>query len=292
MEKNNSGNMRVIQWYPGHMAKARRLIKENLPAVDLVVELLDARVPLSSRNPMLAQIINHKPRVLVLNKADLADTAGLKQWIAYFGRHGLKAVPINSLDGRGIQQLVTSVREVLRSKMEKIVLKRGKSRPMRLMILGIPNVGKSSLINRLAKHNSAKVGNKPGVTKGKQWIKIAHDMELLDTPGVLWPKFEDQNVGRKLAVTGAINDEVYPLDEVVMWLLDYLLKENPVVLQERFKLDELPTLPYELFQLIGRRRGCLKSRGELDEMKVFQVILQEFRKGLLGRLILDRLERE
>lgn len=292
MEKDNSENMRVIQWYPGHMAKAKRLIKENLQAVDLVVELLDARLPLSSRNPMLAQIINHKPRVLVLNKADLADAARLKQWIAYFNRQGLKAVPINSLDGKGIKQLVTAVREVLRAKMEKIVMKRGKARPMRLMILGIPNVGKSSLINKLAKQNSAKVGNKPGVTKGKQWIKIAHDMELLDTPGVLWPKFEDQEVGRKLAVTGAINDDVYPLDEVVMWLLDYLLKENPAILQERFKLAELPSLPYELFQQIGRRRGCLRSGGELDEMKVFQVILQEFRKGLLGKLILDCLEGE
>jgi len=280
----------TIQWYPGHMAKAKRLIKENLIAIDLVVEILDARLPYSSRNPDIEQIVERKPRVLALNKADLADPAILDQWVRYFQEQGLVAIPIDAVKGQGLNKLVNAIREAMKEKMARIKEKRGNARPIRIMVLGIPNVGKSSFINKLSKQNSAKVGNRPGVTKGKQWIKIAGDMELLDTPGVLWPKFEDQEVGRRLAATGAISDEVFPVEEVVFWLLNYL-KENKVqILQERYKLENIPETAQELLEVIGRKRGCLASGGVLDENKTFNLILQEFRKGLLGKVTLEKPE--
>jgi len=279
-----------IQWYPGHMAKAKRLIKENLAVIDLVVEILDARIPFSSRNPDIEQVVERKPRVLALNKADLADPLLLDLWIKHFREQGLAAIPIDAVNGQGLNKLVNSVREAMQEKMEKIKERRGNARPIRIMVLGIPNVGKSSLINKLAKQTSAKVGNKPGVTKGKQWIKIAGDMELLDTPGVLWPKFEDQEVGRKLAATGAISDEVFSLELVARWVLEYLKEKKGELLKERFKLDFVPEDQEELLDIIGKKRGCLVSGGLLDRKKIFHVILQEFRKGLLGKVTLEKPE--
>jgi len=280
----------IIQWYPGHMAKAKRLIQANLPAVDMVVEILDARLPLSSRNPDLAQIIEKKTRVLALNKNDLADPILVEKWVKHFQKEGLTAVPIDALNGQGLNKLANAIRASVAEKMAKIKEKRGKARPIRLMVLGIPNVGKSSLINKLAKQTSAKVGNKPGVTKGKQWIKIAHDMELLDTPGVLWPKFEDQEVGKKLAATGAINDDVFPVEEVIYWLVAYLRQEKPDLLKARYKLDSLPETIEEILEAIGRKRGCLAAGGVLNVTKVYALLLQEFRKGLLGKVTLDKPE--
>lgn len=270
------------------MAKAKRLIKENLIAIDMIVEILDARIPFSSRNPDIEQLVERKPRVLALNKADLADPVVLDQWVRYFREKGLVAVPIDAVKGQGLNKLVQAIRDGMKEKMERIKEKRGKARPIRLMVLGIPNVGKSSFINKLAKQNSAKVGNRPGVTKGKQWIKIAGDLELLDTPGVLWPKFEDQEVGKRLAATGAISDEVFPVEEVVPWLLDYLKENKGDLLKERFKLDLLPDSAGELLETIGKKRGCLASGGILDETKAYNLVLQEFRKGLLGKVTLDK----
>jgi len=280
----------IIQWYPGHMAKAKRLIKENLVAVDLVVELLDARLPSSSRNPDIAQVIEKKPRVLALTKSDLADPVLVDKWVKHFQSQGLPAVPLDLMKGQGLNKLVAAIRSAVQEKMAKIEQKRGKARPIRIMVLGIPNVGKSSLINKLSKQTSAKVGNKPGVTKGKQWIKIAQDMELLDTPGVLWPKFEDQEVGRKLAATGAINDDVFPVEEVIYWLLDFLRENKAEVLKERFKLEALPEDSREILEVIGKKRGCLAAGGVLNTSKAYTLILQEFRKGLLGKVTLDRPE--
>lgn len=282
----------TIQWYPGHMAKAKRLIKENLAAVDLVVELLDARLPLSSRNPDIEQVIEKKTRVLALNKADLAEPALVEMWIRHFHSQGLIAVPVDSVQGQGLNKLVAAIRQAVQEKMERIKEKRGRARAIRLMVLGIPNVGKSSLINRLSKQTSAKVGNKPGVTKGKQWIRIAQDMELLDTPGVLWPKFEDQTVGRKLAATGAISDDVFPPEEVIFWLLEYLRSEKAKELQTRYKLESIPESNEELLEVIGKKRGCLAAGGVLNTEKIYSLILQEFRKGLLGRVMLDQPEGE
>lgn len=272
------------------MAKAKRLIKENLVAIDLVVEILDARLPMSSRNPDIEQVVEHKPRVLALNKADLADPAILEQWVKHFKQQGLVAVPIDAMTGQGLSKLVNAIREAMKAKMERIRAKRGQGRPIRIMVLGIPNVGKSSFINKLSKQNSAKVGNRPGVTKGKQWIKIAGDMELLDTPGVLWPKFEDQEVGKRLAATGAISDEVFPVEEVVNWLLEFLKENKQKDLLDRFKLESLPENIEDLLEIIGKKRGCLASGGVLDFHKVYNVILQEFRKGLLGKITLEKPE--
>ena len=280
----------TIQWYPGHMAKAKRLIKENLVAIDLVVEILDARLPMSSRNPDIEQVVERKPRILALNKADLADPAILDQWVKYFKQQGLIAVPIDAMTGQGLSKLVSAIREAMKEKMDRIKAKRGQGRPIRIMVLGIPNVGKSSFINKLSKQNSAKVGNRPGVTKGKQWIKIAGDMELLDTPGVLWPKFEDQEVGKRLAATGAISDEVFPVEEVVNWLLEFLKENKQQTLMDRFKLESLPENTEDLLEIIGKKRGCLASGGVLDLHKVYNVILQEFRKGLLGKITLEKPE--
>ena len=277
-----------IQWFPGHMKKAQRLIEENLKLVDVVIELLDARIPASSANPMLADIIKDKPRMIALNKSDLADAATTKKWLDYFKTRGIAAVAIDSVKGKGMKQLVKAAEDLARPKTDKFVSKGARPREARCMILGIPNVGKSSLINRLAGAAKAKTADKPGVTRAKQWIKIGSNLDLLDTPGILWPKFEDQTVGLKLAFTGAINDDIYDRQQVTVLLLDVLCRDYPERVIERFKFKtELPGSGLELLEAIGRKRGCLVKGGMIDLEKAQNIVLNEFRAGKLGNVSLD-----
>jgi len=278
----------LIQWFPGHMKKAQRLVEENLKLVDVVIELLDARIPLSSANPMLAEIIKDKPRVVALNKADLADAAKTRAWVAYFRNQGIAAAAVDATQGRGIKQLVQLVTELARPRTEKFVKDGGRPRAARCMILGIPNVGKSSLINRLAGAAITKTADKPGVTRAKQWIKIGQGLDLLDTPGILWPKFEDKQVGLKLAFTGAVNDDIYDLEQVTILLLEILRRDYPERLAERFKLTgDMPTTGLELLEAIGRKRGCLVRGGVVDTDKAMHIVMTEFRAGKLGQVTLD-----
>ena len=279
----------TVQWFPGHMTKARKIITENLKLVDAVIELLDARIPYSSANPMLQEIISGKPRVVALNKADLADPVITRKWVDYFTQQGIKAVSIDSMTGKGTKQLVQAVEDMAREKTEKLLSKGViKPRAARVMILGIPNVGKSSLINRLAGAVKAKAADKPGITRAKQWIRIGKNLELLDTPGILWPKFEDMTVGLKLAFTGAINDEEIDREQVVAVFLETMAKLYPERLRERYKLiDELPEQPMELLEMVGRKRGCLVKGGAVDLDKAQRIVFTDFRSGKLGVVSLD-----
>ena len=289
MENNNIIDIPSLQWYPGHMRKAERLVKENLKLVDVVVELLDARIPMSSANPVLREIVGDKPRLIVLNKADLADDTATRAWVKYFAAQGIAAVPVDAVKGRGIKELVQAIAKCAKPKTDKLVQHGAKARAARCMILGIPNVGKSSLINRLSGGSKTKVENRPGVTRAKQWIRLGAQLELLDMPGILWPKFEDQQAALHLAFTGAINDNVYDVASVVLLLLDTLRTAYPSALIERYRLEgELPS-GVELLEEIGRKRGCLRSGGRIDDEKAQQIILTDFRSGRLGRVTLDAL---
>lgn len=279
-----------LQWFPGHMKKARQLIEENLKLVDVVIELLDARIPTSSANPMLHEILAGNPRLIALNKADLADSSGTKAWVQYFADAGVPAVAIDAVKGKGIKQLVSLTEELARPKTEKLVAKGAKPRAARAMILGIPNVGKSSLINRLAGAARTKTEDRPGVTRAKQWIRIGNKMELLDTPGILWPKFESPLVALKLAFTGAIRDEIYDLEQVACLLMEVLAEKYPTLLCERFKWEQpLPASGPELLELVGRNRGCLVRGGHVDLEKAAHIAISEFRSGKLGHITLDAL---
>lgn len=278
-----------IHWFPGHMTKAKRMIESQLRLVDVVIELLDARIPLSSSNPLISTITKDKPRVIALNKSDMADRSFTDEWIHYYKDKGIHVVAIDSMTGKGTKQLVSQVEISVADKIERLKAKGIQNRSVRAMILGIPNVGKSSLINRLLGSATVKTGDKAGVTRGQQWIKIGKNLELLDTPGVLWPKQNDQEVAFKLAVTGAMNDEVFDMEEVALKLLEILSFDYPVNLIERYKLSEpLPSVPQELLELIGRKRGCIRSGGVLDTDKVIRMIITEFRTGKLGSISLDR----
>ena len=285
--KNNVIDIPSLQWYPGHMRKAERLVKENLKLVDVVLELLDARIPLSSANPVLREIIGGKPRLIVLNKADLADESATRAWVKYFAAQGIAAVPVDAVKGRGVKELVQAIAKRAKPKTDKLVQHGAKARAARCMILGIPNVGKSSLINRLSGGTKTKVENRPGVTRAKQWIRLGTELELLDMPGILWPKFEDQQVALHLAFTGAINDNVYDVASVVLLLLNTLREAYPSDLAARYRLDrELPS-GAELLEEIGRKRGCLRAGGKIDYEKAEQIVLTDFRSGRLGHVTLD-----
>lgn len=287
MDNDNVIDIPSLQWYPGHMRKAERLVKENLKLVDVVVELLDARIPMSSANPVLREIVGGKPRLIVLNKADLADETMTHAWVKYFAGQGITAVPVDAVKGRGVKELVQAIAKCAKPKTDKLVQHGAKARAARCMILGIPNVGKSSLINRLSGGTKTKVENRPGVTRAKQWIRLGAQLELLDMPGILWPKFEDQQAALHLAFTGAINDNVYDVAGVVLLLLDTLRTKYPVVLSERFRLEgELPS-GVMLLEEIGRKRGCLRAGGKIDYEKTEQIILTDFRSGRFGRITLD-----
>jgi ribosome biogenesis GTPase A len=278
----------TIQWFPGHMAKARRQVTEKLKLVDIIFELVDARIPYSSRNPMIDEIIQHKPRLVLLNKADMADPRMTKEWIQYFDSKGIKALAINSQAGVGMKEIVSASELILKEKFDRMRAK-GVVRPraIRAMIVGIPNAGKSTLINRLAKKNIAKTGNTPGVTKAQQWIKVGKELELLDTPGILWPKFEDQEVGSKLALTGAIKDTILNLQDICVYALRFLERKYPERLKERFQLEYIPEDIVDFFDEIGKRRGCLMGGGQVDYDKVAELVLREFRSELFGPITLE-----
>ena len=277
-----------LQWFPGHMKKAERLIRENLKLVDVAVELLDARIPASSQNPMLKEILGDKPRLTVLTKSDLADEVATNNWLKKFRAEGITALAVDSAHGKGIKNLVAAVKKLAESKTHKLAKYGAKPRSARAMVIGIPNVGKSSLINKLAGMNHTKIENRPGVTRAKQWIKIAEGLDLLDTPGILWPKFEDKEVALKLAWTFAINDETYDLESSVKILLETLAKKNLAGLVARYKISEpISTNGEELLQEIGMKRGCIRQGGLLDEEKAIRMILSEFREGKLGKITLD-----
>ena len=277
----------TIQWFPGHMAKARRQVTEKLKLVDIIFELVDARLPLSSRNPMIDEILNQKPRLVILNKEDMADPAMTKKWIAYFKEQGIESVSVNSHAGSGLDKIVKAAESILKEKWDRMRARGMKPRAIRAMIVGIPNVGKSTLINRIAKKNIAKTGNMPGVTKAQQWIKTAKNLELLDTPGILWPKFEDPEIGFKLALTGAIKDAILNLQDVAIWGLHFLEREYPARLEERYGYKELPDDIAAVFEQIGQRRGCLSSGGDIDYDKVTDVIIRDVRTTQFGRLTFD-----
>jgi ribosome biogenesis GTPase A len=278
----------TIQWFPGHMAKARRQVTEKLKLVDIIFELVDARIPYSSRNPMIDEIIQHKPRLVLLNKADMADPRMTKEWIQYFDSKGIKALAINSQAGVGMKEIVSASELILKEKFDRMRAK-GVVRPraIRAMIVGIPNAGKSTLINRLAKKNIAKTGNTPGVTKAQQWIKVGKELELLDTPGILWPKFEDQEVGSKLALTGAIKDTILNLQDICVYALRFLERKYPERLKERFQLEYIPEDIVDFFDEIGKRRGCLMGGGQVDYDKVAELVIREFRSEQFGPITLE-----
>lgn len=280
----------TIQWFPGHMAKAKREVTEKLKLIDIVFELVDARIPVSSRNPLIDEIVANKPRIMLLNKADMADPDVTKQWIDFFAAQQIEAIAIDSQSGTGVKQIVTVAKEKLRPKFEKMMAK-GIKRPraMRALIVGIPNVGKSTLINRLAGKHIAKTGDTPGVTKAQQWIKVGKELELLDTPGILWPKFEDEEVGLKLATTGAIKDTILNLQDVAVYALRFLAAHYPDRLKERYALSDIPEDIVVLFDEIGKRRGCLAAGGVVDYDKVAELVLRDIRTEKLGRLSFDRL---
>ena len=281
-----------LQWFPGHMKRARDIVERNLNRVDVVVELLDARIPMSSANPLIKSIVKDKPRLLALNKSDLADPNQNRAWIEKFRGENLRAVEIDSVHGKGMRELIRNIEELARPATDKFSKAGAKPRSARVMIVGIPNVGKSSLINRLLGKSRAKTENRPGVTRDEQWIKIAKQVDLLDTPGILWAKFEDPEVGLKLAFTGAIRDDIYDKERVSILLLEFLSRNYPAGLIDRYKLESIENLSgFEMLELIGRKRGFLIKGGNVDLEKSVRSVLVEFRSGNLGRVTLDRIEK-
>lgn len=278
----------TIQWFPGHMAKARRQVIEKLKLIDVVIELVDARIPFSSRNPMIDEIISGKPRLVLLNKADLADPKKTDEWNTYFENKGFKCLAINAQTKNDMKNIISACKALTQEKFDKMRAKGIKNpRAIRALIVGIPNVGKSTLINRLANKPIAKTGDRPGVTTGQQWIKVGKEFELLDTPGILWPKFEDQEVGYRLAVTGAIKENLLDFQDVVVYALKFLTEHYPGNLKERYQLNEISTDMVELFDQIGKFRGCLMGGGLIDYDKTAEVIIRDLRSGKLGRLTFD-----
>jgi len=278
----------TIQWFPGHMAKARKLVQENLKLVDVVVELLDARIPMSSRNPVIDNILGEKLRIVVLNKSDLADKTQTDKWKRKFQQeHGYPCIALDSQTGKGVNALISEAQNQAEEIIQKLAAKGRRPRPVRMMMVGVPNVGKSSLINRLAGRGAAKTEDRPGVTRGKQWIRVGKGLELLDTPGILWPKFEDPEVGFKLAVTGAIKDEIINIEQITLKLVQWLAAEASLNLCTRYKLTELEADPMETLRTIGAKRGCLISGGHVDTLKTAAIVLSEFRAGKIGEFTLD-----
>lgn len=277
-----------VQWFPGHMAKTRRLIKESLNLVDGVVELLDARVPYSSQNPELDGIIKNKPRIILLNKCDVANPTATAMWIKYFESKGAYAIPVDCKTGKGLNKFDDTVKKALANVIAKNEEKGMKGKPLRLMVVGIPNTGKSSFINRMGKNAKAKVADKAGVTKQNQWFVVGNGIELLDTPGVLWPKFDDPEVGDKLAFIGSVKDEVTDKETIACRLLESLAKTNPSAIEERYKISGVEGLQgWEILEMIGKKRGFLIKGGEIDYERAAVIVADEFRGGKLGRITLE-----
>ena len=283
-------DMQTIQWFPGHMTKTKRQIQASLKLVDAVAEIIDARIPVSSRNPDLNKLIQNKPRVILMNKCDMANQTATKMWIDAYARQGITALAVDCKSGRNLNKFPAAVNEVMKERIERLKSKGMKNPTMRIMIVGIPNVGKSSFINRIAKQNRAKVEDRPGVTRGNQWFTISKNLEMLDTPGVLWPKFDDQVVGEHLAFTGAVKDQVVDIELLAVRLLDFLRRLKPADFIARFKLENMDldnADSYELLRVIGKKRGMLVSGGEIDTERAAIMLLDEFRSAKLGRITVE-----
>ena len=276
-----------INWYPGHMKKTKDLMKANLKLVDVVVELLDSRIPYSSKNPDIDTLMAGKPRVVLLNKSDISDRVKLNKWINYYKEQGIKAIPIDAMKGTGVNRIVDECKNAVKDKMDSLKEKGRKERAIRIMIVGVPNVGKSSLINKLTGRRSTQTGDRPGVTKGKQWVKLRGNLELLDTPGILWPKFEDQDVALNLAFTRAIKDEILDVETLALRLIEKLMVIEPEKLATRYKLEELGESGIETMDMIAQKRGFITGRKEIDYTRTATTVLNEFRTGKLGNITLE-----
>ena len=285
-----SADMQHIQWFPGHMTKTRRKIQEILPIIDAVAEIVDARVPISSRNPDLLDIIKDKPLMILLNKCDMADPKETAKWIDYYKSIGVSAVPIDCKTGKGIGNFKEMVKATLADKLEVFKSKGMVGKPLRVMVVGIPNVGKSTFINSIAGKGRVKVENRPGVTRGNQWVTIDKQLELLDTPGVLWPKFEDQTVGERLAFTGAVKDAVLDIELLAVRLIENLKENYPELLIQRYKIEDLDAEPYDILCEIGKKRGMMIRGGETDTERASNMLLEEYRNCKIGRISLERVE--
>lgn len=282
--------MQNIQWFPGHMTKTKRQIQSSLKLVDAVAEIIDARIPISSRNPDLAKLIQNKPRIILLNKCDMANQTATKMWIDHFEKQGITAIAVDCKSGRGLNKFAPAVNKVMSERINRLKAKGMVNPMMRIMIVGIPNVGKSSFINKIAKQNRAKVEDRPGVTRGNQWFTIAKNLEMLDTPGVLWPKFNDKIVGEHLAFTGAVKDQILDIELLAVRLLEFLKELKPADFISRFKLEEtdLDNIDsYELLKVIARKRGMLISGGEVNTERASIMLLDEFRCAKLGRITVE-----
>lgn len=274
------------QWYPGHMTKAKRMMDENIKLIDLVIELIDARIPYSSRNPDIDTLARNKSRIILLNKSDLADENSNQIWLDYYKEKGIYCLKINAKNGYGIKQLPALINEACREKLERNKAKGIINRPIRAMIVGIPNVGKSTFINAFAGKSCTKTGNKPGVTKGKQWIHINKGLELLDTPGILWPKFDDKEVGLHLAMIGSMNDQIINIEELSFEILKFIKTNYKNCISERYDVDESLEIT-EIMELIGKKRGCLGKGGTIDYEKLAGIVTDDFRSGRLGRFTVE-----
>lgn len=282
--------MQTIQWFPGHMTKTKRQIQSSLKLVDAVAEIIDARIPVSSRNPDLAKLVQNKPRVILLNKCDMANQTATKMWIDYFKKQNLVAIPVDCKSGRGLDKFAPAVNTVMSHKIARLKEKGMVNPTIRIMIVGIPNVGKSSFINKMVKKNRAKVEDRPGVTRGNQWYTISKNLEMLDTPGVLWPKFDDKTVGEHLAFTGAVKDQILDIELLAVRLLDFIKELKPADFITRFKLEneDIENIDsYELLKMIGKKRGMLVSGGEIDTERAAIMLLDEFRSAKLGRITVE-----
>ena len=281
----------VVQWFPGHMAKTRRLIKESLPLVDGVTELLDARIPYSSSNPELGELINNKPRIVLLNKCDLADKDTTRQWVEYYKKTGVTAIPVDCRSGKGLNNYISAVREVLKDKIRQNEERGMPGKALRIMVVGIPNTGKSSFINRMAGAAKAKVADKAGVTRQNQWFAIGNGIELLDTPGVLWPKFDDPKVGDRLAFIGSVKDEILDSETLAVRLLEVMKNDYADRLAERYKINDFSDKePWEVLEMIGKKRGMMIKGGEIDTERASVMLLDEYRGGRLGTISLEKPE--
>lgn len=277
--------MEHINWYPGHMKKTRELIQENLKMVDIVIEVVDARIPVSSRNPIIDELIRNKRRIMVLNKSDLSDSRANEDWVDHFKKQGYDVLPMNCMSGYGVPQLLKLLTSIQEEKNEGKIRKK----PLRMMIVGVPNVGKSSLINRMTGKKSTRTGNKPGVTRGKQWLNLENDMQLLDTPGILWPKFEDPKAGLDLAFCGSIKDEILDVATLALELITLIQAEYPEHIKERYKLEALGETPLETMELIAGKRGFIQSGKRIDYERTGRTVMDEFRAGMIGRITLEKI---
>ena len=286
----------IIQWFPGHMAKTRRMISENLKNVDVVIEILDARIPLSSRNPEIIKLKENKPSLIILNKASLADPAENKRWVEYYSTENTQCILVDCLSSEGLNKILPAIKVLLKDKIERYESKGMAGRRLFAMVLGIPNVGKSTLINKLSGSKKAKVENRPGVTRDKQWVSTGIGVDLLDMPGILWPKFEDKTVGENLALTGAVKDDILDIESLAMVLCNRMKTLYPETLAARYKLGDVSAFAdmgdYELLCLIGKKRGFLISGGEINTERTADMLLDELRGGKLGRITLDRIRSE